>query len=456
MSSTLTPFLYQTRTLQRVLRARPAVSFANLLHTSPRLQQPRNTKPNPNDSIPFQFDGSLNSADNPPEIPTTLRQDGQELSTITPSEERVFSDIFADIANNGVKPKKSGARSGSKDTETDLSHSDSLNRQEALLDVIKDATLASTSKDRIFSGKFMDISPAPSLVQIALERDGSQRNSRQRQMMLHRFPASLRHAAEAALALHKTGESTHDRQAGAHPDLPVRWGKEQAVRDAEQGRVANMMAECNTDVELWDVLEREVFSMPDKLGIKSNSAGQVESRANSTIPLKPIAPSRGAAKLRMEIHGPLYSVHLLEAIQVLSKGFLGAASPLALQLLPRVKELGLESYVLGASTPFYNELMTIYWDQYGDLNGVLQLLREMDHAGLFFDAKTATLLRKIETNLADLEGGKFGGLAKAIVGMPEYDVVLRHRLQRWLSSFENWGLMDPQREAMSPKAFLSY
>ena len=48
-------------------------------------------------------------------------------------------------------------------------------------------------------------------------------------------------------------------------------------------------------------------------------------------------------------------------------------SPLTFSLLPRIKELGLESFVLGVSTPFYNELLEIYWKRRGDLLGMMGL-----------------------------------------------------------------------------------
>ena len=105
-------------------------------------------------------------------------------------------------------------------------------------------------------------------------------------------------------------------------------------------------------------------------------------------------------------------------------------SPLVFSILPRIKELGLESYVLGVSTPFFNELLTIYWTRRGDLSGMLDLLEEMRHCGLYFDRRTAGILNQVEAAVFNLANGR-SGLGKALMLMPEFEKLQRERIRHW-------------------------
>jgi hypothetical protein len=121
----------------------------------------------------------------------------------------------------------------------------------------------------------------------------------------------------------------------------------------------------------------------------------------------------------------------LVALRTLDTAF-EAPSPLVFNVLPRIKELGLESYVLGVSTPFFNELMEIYWRRRGDLSGMLDLLEEMRHCGLYFDNWTASILNHVDTTLFRLAGRNSpSGFGRALMQMPEYEHSQRERLRHW-------------------------
>lgn len=132
----------------------------------------------------------------------------------------------------------------------------------------------------------------------------------------------------------------------------------------------------------------------------------------------------------MEIYGPLYPMLLVTSLRLLDKHF-SQPSQLALSVLPRVKELGVASYVLGVSTAFYNYLLGIYWGRYGDVSSVLAHLEEMRHAGLYFDKDTFSTVARVSSWLTEMANGEHGAFLREAMSMPEYEVALRSRLRHW-------------------------
>ncbi|KAK2011991.1 hypothetical protein LZ32DRAFT_533031 [Colletotrichum eremochloae] len=378
--TTLTPFLYQTRTILRASAAlRSFSTSAGRPHAYPRTRGEQ--------SIPFEWDSP---ADEQPDIPSGL--DNPEKSTITPTEKFIFQNIFADIA------KRSGR-------------------------------------------------PHP---QAAVDQD----ESGPRDAILSKFPRSLRRAAQAALELRDTQSSepssssisfgTEEQDLVRDADLEAQ--REQAakleaayneIRTEEIVRLQALLDQCNTDIEVWDLLERDVFSMVAKLGI-SEGDQQVQpppqtakkGRGRPKQTEKETAAVTPEPSLNMDSHGPLYSMHLLQGLKTLDQSF-ARSSTLALNVLPRVKELGLASYVLGVSTPFYNELASILWYRHGDTQAVLDVLDEMQFAGLFYDEQTLRLVDTIEMNLAAFRRGQLGVFSKAVSTMPGYNLDVKSRVERY-------------------------
>ena len=80
-------------------------------------------------------------------------------------------------------------------------------------------------------------------------------------------------------------------------------------------------------------------------------------------------------------------------------------TPYSLQILPHIKSLGNISYVLGASTGLYNEILFVKWTQYHDLHGIADLILEMINQGLGANHLTFQLLASIDrTRRKDLAG----------------------------------------------------
>jgi hypothetical protein len=133
-------------------------------------------------------------------------------------------------------------------------------------------------------------------------------------------------------------------------------------------------------------------------------ASTISSPAESPLPdIPPYVPP-------LYIISRLYPAALLLAFRRLRTKF--PTSPLALALLPQIRSLGPTSYVLGASTEFYNALIELRWDVYSDLQSIDGLLMEMERNGVEFDVGTWNILVKIGgeriTDLHDADGGVRG------------------------------------------------
>ncbi|KAK5625454.1 hypothetical protein RRF57_001170 [Xylaria bambusicola] len=445
MSFTLMPFLYQTRTILRIpATCRAATRTVQSFHATAQRSK--------DNSIPFDYEIGPPNEDTPAtEVPVTHR------GTITPTERRIFERIFADIEARGLQPAIK---------EDDVPASNSASNRSARLIMEQAAYDAGQS--------------IPSTVVAPAILSGA---AKDRAKALFRFPAPLRGATNNVLetikrqALRSRRDDVNyddratnaeeaefiddDFKAPAHTFTRVI--ELEARRYAERTRIENLITSATSDFELWDVLEKEVFTMPARLGILKTTTEP----DNSGISVKPKKRGRKTAKsideleddavdqigtslvedasaasddttspddsnkLSLYIHGPLYPAYLLLALRRLDTAF-SAPSPLVFSVLPRIKELGLESYVLGVSTPFFNELLTIYWDRCGDLSGMLDLLEEMRHCGLYFDKQTASILNQVDTAVSDLASAKGrSGLGRALMLMPEYELSQRERIRHW-------------------------
>ncbi|KAH8903729.1 hypothetical protein BR93DRAFT_930884 [Coniochaeta sp. PMI_546] len=432
MSNTLTPFLYHTRTLQRiptVLFTGPSVS-RSLFHSPAKLQARK--RRSSDESIPFELPPGLNLTSDESRGADSVGPGGESetVSTITPTERRAFDTIFQEIASRSNRP----SRSHLADNVISL--------------VVQDADRSSA-------------------------RSSSRRNAVvDRDDALEKFPPSLRKAASMALGALKeddsmeTDQSIHQQDVSTFPDDSVtsqslgegdlldwdddglaidKFVKTAAIgehRQRERRRVENLMLSAESDFKLWETMSKDVFHMVERLGI--GERGPLADKRSSGS--KAQAAKRKKEELNIYVHGPLYPLLLLRGLRLLDRAF-GRPSQLALSVLPRVQELGLASYVLGASTPFYNTLMSIYWYRYGDVSAVFDLLEEMRRAGLSFDEDSLDLLRDMETALVPYAEGEHGQFAKELTAMPEYEAAFDSRLPHWEKVIQS-SIDDKKREAL--------
>ncbi|KAH6638525.1 hypothetical protein BKA67DRAFT_528935 [Truncatella angustata] len=424
-------FLYQTRT---ILRSRHLPSVSRALHATPSRRR------RGDNDIPF---ASGRPGDDV-HVPLVEETKG----TITPTERQTFDRIFTDIANRGLKPR----------LQADGQPPGEVTRRATNL-ILEAATVDATGE-----GIYGKAISAPQFAVAAKDKEKA----------LLRFPPSLRAAASRAFELlnpdHSTTYSSRDGSKSAKKgsdNAEAEWQTPQntflrmvevdSKRLPEQNRVEALMAMAKSDFELWDVMEKEVFSYPERLGLRNGTIQQTsgsktkgrnarnrQSRAQLATQLSredgassesTTDALRGDPKLNLYIYGPLYPSFLLFGLRRLDNAF-ATPSPLALSVLPRIKELGLESFVLGVSTPFYNELLDIQYGRYGDISSMMDLLEEMSHSGLYFDEGTASVLNKAYNQTQDLSTGSHGLFAKALMTMPAYEQSVRNRIRYWHSKID--------------------
>ncbi|RAL60667.1 hypothetical protein DID88_009985 [Monilinia fructigena] len=196
---------------------------------------------------------------------------------------------------------------------------------------------------------------------------------KQRRAEINRYPPALRAAAARAIGLYPEEEL----DAGIE-NTELGFDAHEELRQPERERVEGLLRNANTDFELWEVLEKEVFPLIGKM---------VEEDPTTTADVEPkVSP--------LALYGPLYPSYLLLGLRLLDRGY-SRPSQLSLSILPRIKSFGLLSHVLGASTPLYNELLRISWLRYDDFRTCIDLLEEMEHAGLEFDSETLGIVTDI-------------------------------------------------------------
>lgn len=400
MSSTMLPFLYQTRTLQRAVKGPlVALTSARLMHSTRR---PKKLRDN---SIPFQWDSK---EDQELEGPNS-----EQASTITPSEAQIFKKIFSEIAEGKMPPVKS--RTPAQQNLTD-------------------APAISGERDSSGSARAMT---------------EKVRISEFREKFLGRYPKSLQNAAQVALGLYEV--KPQDSESGEKAQMIELDGADEATwaerterelaRSQECERVESLMKQCKTDAELWSIIEKEVFSLPEKLHIaqaKRAAKGKKKARQSSALVEDAEASlyqEQSALEMAsqdeervMDIHGPLYSRFLSTALDLFNSAF-ARPSPYIFQILPRIKELGLPSFVLGVSTPFYSKLAEIHWQRFGDANSALDMLEEMNSAGLFANKEANGLLMQLRNHLHACTWGGQGPFVMAMMESSEFGNALIQRIE---------------------------
>ena len=394
------PFLYQTRTLcsrtlQRPRRQRCQQQAHRLFSTS-RCRLAGFADRRDHDPIPFEsLTGESPAEDeeenhrrpnhlSSPPLPSRSSRD----STITASEQAIFDRIFADIASS----KRSSSEA--------VVNEDSENAAESFEDL-----------NTIFN-KAIDDQKRPE----RREKPGSTSKNVAWTPFVKDIPGLGSYTGDA-----------HDKTGWGQPG---KIGSDDVSDLAEahkqyRTRIERMLGAAKTDVEVWQVLESEVFSLVHELNARIKEAEKTKKKRKprkAAQPSDPTSPSSSPASpspskpaeelsktptlkpsllasltpqslprtallslLRTEF--PLYLTH---ASRLLRNSF--PTSPYALHLLPHVRRLGPISYVLGASTALFNETLLSLWRQEGDLHGLADLLDEMGKQGVESNEVTVQFL----------------------------------------------------------------
>ncbi len=264
---------------------------------------------------------------------------------------------------------------------------------------------------------------------------------------------------------------------------------ERAIRQERQvqlRKVEGLLRSAKTDFQLWNVLEEEVFSTMKKLEAtfsgeskpktpQAARRGRAAKEALPTIkdhetepgaelapeksqtpePKQPNKasidadaepmPEKGVLRV-LEIVGPNYPSHCLLALRLLHDRF--PTSPLALNILPAIKRAGPTSFVLGATTALYNELLSLHWLVYDNMRAMADLLTEMDEHDVEFSQETVDILKMPAWDRDAVKAGEKGRSLAAVWEMEEMEAAfarlqaLRRVVQSRLDQ-EQRGDLDP-------------
>jgi hypothetical protein len=174
-------------------------------------------------------------------------------------------------------------------------------------------------------------------------------------------------------------------------------GAMRGARDSHYKSVAKMLREANSDVDVWLVLDRELFQHISKLVQLLQVKGKRKPSPMAKRADQPTASTQQQeAESRMgdlSIVGSNYPALLLEAAQQLKTRF--PTSLLVFSILAEVKRLGHASFALGASVELFNELMVASWMAFKDPNLIEGYLRDLVSAGLKYEQSTLQCLQKM-------------------------------------------------------------
>lgn len=470
------PFLYNTKTLSRLSRAGTTTLRAGL-HTTP------GRRAADYNDIPFEL---------PPDLDRdgSLVHGSKAKDSLTIHEREIFGQIFSEIEHTGKKPLARAATTSSPQHPATEAKVEAAPPQPHFLAGLLNGTVSPTSKpmDPIKAAATVNSIVENASYEYSKTEPGTRsfdpssplqatHSAAEREKALLLFPPTLRKAARRAYGMVEVGDSLQQTLvqtegggkeplamppkeqtsgAGRSKETLAKTIEVAARRRQARLKVLATMQACTSDFEVWKVMEKQVFPLVNRLGIsdipENVAVPWAEAKAvrkGSTKKDKELAEAaKAAAKaaaaavqagidnrsdqadLDMETYGPMYPQLLIDGLNILATKF-ARPSPYMMHILPRIKELGLVSYVLGVSTAFYNRLMLIIWERYGDATSVMSLLEEMRHAGLRFDEDSLSLVSRIETAYGQAEAGQRGHFVQALMGAPEYEPLLVQRLSHW-------------------------
>jgi hypothetical protein len=270
------------------------------------------------------------------------------------------------------------------------------------------------------------------------------------------YPAPLRPAAAAAtlrwMQKQRLPSGSTADGAAATAEAGGTAGSEQARKELQ--RVEALLKTARTDMELWQVLDDEVFTLIKRLErislqpdggeedmgtIEENSrligppasaataattasepghgssSSQGDDRDDGGAPMLLTAVSNYPYLLRLALRILRYELRLPDA---------------CLTLFRHVKALGPVSYILGATTEVYNEMIIVLWKSYADFAAIDGLLAEMENAGVEFDEQTEKLLHSIVHEQHVVDSGELGPVMKDMWKLAGLDAGL-NRVSRW-------------------------
>ncbi|KAF4628028.1 hypothetical protein G7Y89_g10126 [Cudoniella acicularis] len=338
---------------------------------------------------------------------------GPRESTITDSERRAFQKIFSDMFEQNQRSKNESS-TGLNDTSLEDKRENARNKLDSILSS-------------------------------ALETDSHTREGKE--LVVNRYPQALRGSIAKAIGL-KDEENQDDVwvQDEIEEEPTLDHDQLESLQQPERERVETLMKNATTDLELWAIMEEEVFSLIPRLGLEEaplakesydpvkgaknkKKQGQrkpnVAKKPNVENPIPRLEKvfaetATGTEEVSaLSLYGPLYPSYLLLGIRLLDRSF-SKPSPLALSILPKVKSLGAISHVLGATTQLYNEVLRVYFFRYEDFRSIARTLNEMEQSAVDQDEETLEIINSILVMQQQVRRGFRGPVIKALWSMPQF------------------------------------
>ncbi|KAF2650937.1 hypothetical protein K491DRAFT_782222 [Lophiostoma macrostomum CBS 122681] len=417
-SKTLVPFLYQTATIQQWKPAACPIAPRNI-----------STRRTREDDIPFEDTGDL--------LPSIDEAASQRKTTITGSERAAFEKLY----------KKFSAEEQPKDDVPFAEETDQI--ADEWYEEDEDLEGSGESLDSVFDEV---LSGLPN------KKHTGRRAQQKRGHSLKRLAEDiLKPEVEAA-------KKMSDVEARKEAGLILK------LRAEERKRVHSLMEAATTDMELWQVLEREVFDPIREMkldeeqkkprpqtaqkrskkkdttaeGLLASASASASTSSSSSPPQaagdesqdtpstsdpqQPTSADLDKHRRDPRIAFPNFPAHLIFLARLLRASY--PTSPLPFSLLPSLKSLGRAPYALGATTTLYNLIIGTAWTQYTSYSYIDELLTDMDNGGIEFNLATLTLLDEVLGEWKSLRRGAFGKTAWSIWHM-EFYTEGAQKLQRW-------------------------
>ncbi|KIK27879.1 hypothetical protein PISMIDRAFT_674180 [Pisolithus microcarpus 441] len=242
----------------------------------------------------------------------------------------------------------------------------------------------------------------------------------------------------------------------------VRWT---TASDEELDRKKEEMELCDTDQELLEWAEREVFSMSQKY---LEDAKKVLGTANASDKSSPSdvkdgeTPESTTASAQIPpLQPPTYPYLLAHLMKLFRTTY--ANPSLSLCIFTHASRLSIPSYVFGCTAPAYNELIQAKWEGWADLPGIYTALEEMRLNGVRGDGLTKSIIEKIRREVAEARPFPMCGESDPAMHSSDANLVARRlwvdlgetEVVRILTRIEQLTLKETVRRPRSSRAFFS-
>lgn len=178
--------------------------------------------------------------------------------------------------------------------------------------------------------------------------------------------------------------------------------------------VISMLRKAQSDWEIWQVLDTEVFSLVNQLHTHSKTQGKARKSAKASTDAEKKGPGGKGRFTRNSLLSILqrnYAEYALTAVRQLRQHH--PTSSYAFHVLTAIKSHGPISYALGASTDLYNEILFLKWTQYAELHGLADTIEETINRGIDSNEVTLVLIREIGKQRWRGKVGRLGPVVKA-------------------------------------------